>query len=151
LLFAALTGAAPAAAVEPTRDTVSVQRVANPFVVCDGYAIRGDFDVVRDITTFYDAAGIPVRRIIHATIEGSVSNAITGASLPVSSVRVFQVDLLTGTMTSTGSNVLVRVPGASAVVLGAGRLVFDASGAIVDAHGPDSGREVEQLCAALAA
>ncbi len=149
-IAAALALAGAASAVEPTRETVTLHRVINPFVTCPGFAVIGEFDLVREITTFYDQDGTPVKRIIYAEIAGTVTNAVTGYSLPTAGVRVFHYDLTTGEFFSTGSNTLIKLPNRGAATLGTGRLVFDAQGRLVEHAGPDSADEIAQLCAALA-
>jgi hypothetical protein len=154
LLIAALAlplaFAAPAAAVEPTRETVTLHRVVNPFIICPGFAVVGTFDITREITTYYDEQGTPVQRIIHADVTGTVTNAGTGYSLPTAGVRIFHYDLTTGELFTTGSNNVTKLPGGGTSTPGAGRLVFDAQGHLVEHTGPDSPEEVAQLCAALA-
>jgi hypothetical protein len=147
-----LAFAAPAAAVEPTRETVTLHRVINPAVSCPGFAVIGTFDITREITTFYDDNGTPVKRIIYAEITGTYTNAVTGYTLPTASheVRIFHYDLTTGEFFSTGSNTLIFVPGGGMVTLGTGRLVFDAQGRLLEHSGPDIPAEIAQLCAALA-
>jgi hypothetical protein len=142
---------APAAALEPTRETVTLHRVANPFVSCPGFAVIGVFDITREITTFNDQDGTPVMRIIHADVTGTVTNAVTGYSLPADGVRIFHYDLTTGEFFSTGSNAVTPLPGGGTAIPGAGRLVFDAQGQLIEHVGPDSPDEIAQLCAALAA
>jgi hypothetical protein len=145
-----LAFAAPAAAVEPTRETVTLHRVINPFLTCPGFVVIGAFDLTREITTFYDQNGTPVMRIIYAKITGTLTNAVTGYSLPTSGVRIFHFDLVTGEEFTTGDNNVTKLPDGGVSIPGAGRLVFDAQGHLVEHFGPDSPDEIAQLCAALA-
>jgi hypothetical protein len=142
--------AATATAAEPTRETVTLHRVFNPFVSCPGFAVIGTFDVVRDITTYYDEGGTPVKRIIHADVTGTVTNATTGYSLPTAGVRIFHFDLVTGEEFTTGSNNVTKLPTGGVGVGGAGQLVFDVQGNLIEHHGPDTAAEQAELCAALA-
>jgi hypothetical protein len=141
---------ASAAAVEPTRETVTLHRVVNPFVTCPGFPVIGVFDITRELTTFYDQDGTPVMRIIYAEITGTLTNADTGYSLPTSGVRIFHFDLITGEEFTTGSNNFTRLPEGGVAIAGAGRFVFDAQGHLIEHVGPDSADEIMQLCAALA-
>jgi len=150
-LVAALAVPATAAAVEPTRETVTLHRVVNPFVTCPGFAVIGVFDLTREITTFYDQTGTPLKRIIYAEFTGTATNDVTGYTLPTSGVRIFHYDLTTSEFFSTGSNTLFAVAGGGTVTLGTGRLVFDAQGRLIEHSGPDRADEIAQLCAALAA
>jgi hypothetical protein len=145
-----LVFAAPAAAVEPTRDVVTLHRVINPFSTCPGFTVIGEFDLTREITTFYDEAGTPVKRIIYAEIIGTVRNAVTGYSLPTAGHRIFHYDLVTGEFFTTGSNNFTKLPDGGVAIPGAGRLVFDAQGRLLEHDGPDSAAEMAETCAALA-
>ena len=148
--IAALAVPATAAAVEPTRETVQVTtRITN---TCPNGVdvIVGVFDVTREITTFYDSDGRPVRQLAVVKIEGTTTNLSTGESVPNFGLRVFHRDLLTGELFTTGSNVVIQLPGGGVAIIGAGRLVFDAQGRLIGHTGPDTEREVAELCAALA-
>jgi hypothetical protein len=149
-LLLPLVFAAPAAAVEPTHDVVTLHRVINPFVTCPGFTVIGEFDLTREITTFYDEAGTPVKRIIYAEITGTVTNALTGQSLPTAGHRIFHYDLVTGELFTTGSNNFTKLPDGGVAIAGAGRLVFDVQGRLIEHDGPDSADEIAQTCAALA-
>jgi hypothetical protein len=151
VLLLPLVLAAPASAVEPTRDEVTLHRVADPFVICPGFAVVGTFDITRETTTYYDQDGTPVKRILYNEITGAVANAVTGYSLPMSGVRIFHIDLVTGDEFTTGSNTLVKAPDGGMVTLGTGLLVFDAAGHLIEHDGPDTTAERAQLCAALGA
>jgi hypothetical protein len=141
---------APAAAVEPTTETVTLHRTFNPAVSCPGFAVIGEFDVTREITTFYDEDGTPVMRIIRGYYTGTLTNAVTGYSLTGGGVRIFHFDLVTGEEFSTGSNFFNKLPEGGVSIPGAGRFLFDAQGRVLEHSGPDSPDEIAQLCAALA-
>jgi hypothetical protein len=146
----ALALAGSASAVEPTRTTEVIHPRFNPYKQCPGFVVIGRFDVVREITTFYDENGVPVRRIIHATISGTVTNALTGYSLPAAGVRIFHYDLSDGSFVVTGDAAFEQLPGGGTAHTATGLLEFDAQGNLVDYHGPDENAELAQLCAALA-
>ena len=146
----ALVVPATAAAIEPTRDTVHVTTIA-PTPCPSGVTLIGAFGVTREITTFYDNDGNAVRQLWIATFEGTTTNPLTGASLPNRGVRVFHRDLTTGELFTTGTNVVTKLPDGGVAIGGAGRLVFDASGKLVDHEGPDTATERAQLCEALGA
>jgi hypothetical protein len=149
-LMVPLAFAAPAAAIEPTPETVTLHRTFNPLITCPGFTVIGEFDVTREITTFYDEDGTPVMRIIRGYYTGTVTNAVTGYSLPGGGVRIFHFDLVTGEEFSTGSNFFNRLPEGGVSIPGAGRYVFDAQGRVLEHVGPDSSAEIAELCAALA-
>lgn len=150
VLAAPLALAASAAASEPTRDTVHVTTItSNPCL--SGVMLAGVFDVTREITTFYDSDGNAVRQLWVASFDGTWTNPVTGASLPNRGVRIFHRDLITGEFFTTGSNIVTKLPDGGVAIGGAGRLVFDAAGHLIEHDGPDSAQEREQLCEALGA
>jgi hypothetical protein len=149
-LIAALAIPATAAAVEPTRETLHVTTVVRP--PCpSGVTLLGVFDVTREITTFYDQDGIAVRQLWVASFEGTTTNPQTGQSLPNRGVRIFHRDLVTGELFTTGTNVVTKLPDGGVAIGGAGRLVFDSAGRLVEHNGPETAEERAQLCAALGA
>jgi hypothetical protein len=135
-------------AKEPTRETVAVHTVANPWAQCPGFPVIGEFDIELQVTTFYDEGGALSKRIVHATIQGAVTNATTGYSLPTGGVRVFHYDFAAGIVVTTGTNNFTKLPDGGVANGGAGRFVVDASGRLLEHNGPDADERV-QLCAAL--
>jgi hypothetical protein len=154
VLFAAvgvtLAVPATAAAVEPTRETVSFTTIA-PRPCPSGVTLIGIFNVTRDATTFYDNDGAPVRELEVISFEVTTINPLTGQSLSGSGMRIFHRDLVTGEFFTTGNNVVTKLPDGGVAIGGAGRLVFDAQGRLVEHDGPDADAERQQLCAALGA
>jgi hypothetical protein len=140
---------ATAAAVEPTMTTEVIHPVFN-HKQCPGFAVTGRFDVVREITTYYDQNGVPVRRLIRAAITGTVTNAVTGYSLPAAGVRIFHYDLSDGSFVVTGDAAFEQLPTGGTAHTATGLLMFDAQGNLLDYHGPNEIDELAQLCAALA-
>ena len=149
--LAALSAATTAAAAVPTRDRIT--QVLHSGAPCpSGVVLRGLFDVIRDVTTFYDADGTPVRRLSVNSAEGTWTNPTTGAWLSATVVRQIHTDLTTGESFSTGTNSRTWLPGGGGVAIGgAGRTVFDAAGNLVQHFGPDSATERAQLCEAVGA
>lgn len=154
-LAAALTGtlvaAAPAGAVAPTTTTVhTVSRLTAPCP--DGGSTYAQWEVTREITTYYDQDGTAVMQIIRAEGTGYTSNPATGYAIPNWFVRIFHHDLPDGQWFSTGPNVVTILPDGGASVPGAGRLVFaPLTGALVEHDGTDGDAERAELCAALGA
>lgn len=144
----ALPGTASADA--PIRETVQLTRNIPVFASCSGFVVKATFDLVREITTFTDAAGTPVRRSVHATITGVLANSVTGYSLPSTGVRNFEFNLAAHESFSTGSNTVVHMPGGAAIHLGTGRLQFDdTTGQVVGYSGPTDESDYQALCTAL--
>jgi hypothetical protein len=119
--------------------------------ICAPFRLLGVFNVTREITTFYDDEGQPVRQLWVASFEGRWTNPLTGASLPNRGIRVFHRDLVTGEFFTTGSDVVTKLPDGGVAIGGAGRLVFDAQGRLIEHNGPDTLNERAQLCEALGA
>ena len=64
---------------------------------------------------------------------------------------MFHKDLVTGEQFSTGPNLVTHLPDGGIAIGGAGRLVFDSSGQLVEHVGPDTDAERAELCAAIGA
>src|SRR5215207_5131174 len=119
LVFAAsaaagLAGAPPAGATAPTT-TVEQVHVKLPHGDCGSFALIFEADVTRKSTTFYDRDGVPVRDVLVRRSEGTVSNSISGASVPSRGVwrvtRYYTDGELNGRVTQAGRTYLVTVPG----------------------------------------
>lgn len=150
-MFALLVGTAtPAAADEPTRQTVTLHRVLPGVYTCPYGPLDAVFDVTRDITTFTDNTGTPVLRIIRGYGSGTITNPATGQSLDAEVNRVFHIDLSSGTMFTVGFNTRIHLPDGGTAIVGGGQLVFDSSGNVIAEQGPDPDTEIAQVCAALA-
>jgi len=117
---------------------------------CPGFDVTATFDTTRRITTFYNAEGTPIRQQIHAEVPGTVTNAVTGKSLPTIGVRNITTDLSTGEMKSTATNVHIVVPGQGTVQLAAGLFEIDGDGNLVKEVGRQDPPVTPALCAALA-
>jgi hypothetical protein len=147
--LAALTCAGALSATEPTRTIEIIHRRIDPWFPCPGFDIVGEFDLIREVTTYYDHDGVAIRRIIRVDVTGTLTHAGTGESLTTSGVRVFHFDLTTSEAFSTGSNNVTQLPDGGVSTSGTGRLVFDPQGRLIDFHGPPYG-ELDDLCASLA-
>jgi hypothetical protein len=137
-------------AIAPTVETVTLHRDFGVVGSCPGFDVTATFDPTRRITTFYDADGTPIRQQIHAVVPGTVTNAVTGKSLPTTGVRNITVDLVTGEFKSTATNTHVIVPGQGTVQLAAGLLEIDTDGNLVKEVGRQDPPVTPALCAALA-
>jgi hypothetical protein len=137
-------------AIPPTVETVTLHRDLGVVGSCPGFEVTATFDPTRRITTFYNAEGTPIREQIHAEVPGTVTNAVTGKSLPTIGVRNITTDLLTGETKSTATNVHVVVPGQGTVQLAAGLFEIDGDGNLVKEVGRQDPPVTPALCAALA-
>jgi hypothetical protein len=103
----------------------------------------GDFKIFADgagknrLTTFFDREGNPIRVAFHGVYKGTMTNSVTGASLADDpSVANITFDLVAGTQTNIGAFFKVTVPGQGAVLIEAGRIIFDGNGPPVFIAGP---------------
>ncbi len=115
------------------------------FLAIDQYLIVGRF------TIFFDNEGNEVGLQIHVTIRGTVTNSVTGKSVPDrADVTVFE-DFAEGTTTFAGKVYGITVPGEGIAVLTAGKIVFDADGNVIFVAGPHQSffEGVTVLCAAV--
>ena len=120
--FLLVVAAAPAAvASAPAIERSTVQRHFDDFYVCDGFNVVGDFTIRRIAMAF------PDRFVIHRDIEATLTNSVTGTSLPVREhdTITFYPD---GSVQITGEALHVVVPGTGTIILIAGRAEFDAEG-----------------------
>jgi hypothetical protein len=139
-----------AAAMEPTHQRFEVTRHGT-FVTCSGFDVIGDFSVERDDVTFFDSSGTPIKMVIHAHFVGTLANSVTGKSLSDDGNRIITFDLPNNTVTNTGLNLKVVVPGQGIIVIDAGRIVIDAAGNITSEAGPHDleNNALQPLCSAL--
>jgi hypothetical protein len=120
---AGLVAASPAYATPPTT-TSEVRHVRIPIASCGSFPLIIDVTVNRELTTFYDADGLPVRAVLDRRQEGSFINAVTGASVPLTgnwrNVIYYTDGVPNGVATQTGRTYTVTVPGRGVIFLQAG-------------------------------
>ena len=91
--------AAPAAAVPPTRETVTQHNVVADPAACGDYGVEWDINLTAEITTFFDREGRRVKSVAHITEDNTVTNTVTGLTLrdgPVNFVQTTTFDPDTG-------------------------------------------------------
>ena len=144
----AIPAAVPVAATSPT--IVEQTFLRHLFNQCPGFPIEATFFVDRTVTTYYDANGTPIRQEIHGNFPGEIMNLSTGNTLPANNVRQISIDLVTGEVRSTGTNVRVTIPGQGTLELVAGMQLTDATGHLLADGGRLDAPPTPELCAALA-
>jgi hypothetical protein len=155
-LFAALAlgliGAAPAAADPPTTTILLFDDLTINDRTC-GFLIVEVFDGTVRITTFVDDEGNPTRVRIAALFQGTLTNPETRESIKGQQELIIFLDLEEGTETWAGLRFRAVFEGAGAVLLDAGRVVFDETGAIAFEAGPHQviHEDFEAYCAEFAA
>jgi hypothetical protein len=156
LLGAALVtavGLAPAtaAAQAPAVETMPVDTVQ----VFSGADSPCPFDVTFTgtgtvkVTTFFDAAGNPVRQTVHGALVHSIFATSGGPALTADGPAPVHIDLVSGQSVVTGDEVIFHVPGAGVVFGQAGRFVTSGDGSPLSFTGM-SALDTTALCAALA-
>jgi hypothetical protein len=147
----ALAAGGTAGATAPTTIQESFPRPIPHYLPCPGFDVRGDFQIDRTTTTFYDNAGTAIRRVQHVHADGILSNPLTGKSVADSGDFKVTVDLLTGERVLEGKVNTATVPGVGVVYHAVGRLAFEADGSVFEA-GPhdDADGTFGALCDYLA-
>ncbi len=153
LLFALLGGlalSAPAAADRsPEHSTFRYETPVLDAGDCDGDPIVHQFSVAVSETLWFDAAGEPLRYHHWREYTGTVTNTVTGVSLPAGGVRVISEHLRTGAWKVTGAGIHVIAPGSGTVALDAGQILEDADFNVVRETGRRLAIVNEEVCAAL--
>ena len=147
--FATLTFVATAAASSPTSVSEAFHRSIPNFIPCPGFTVRGEFDVSRTVMTFYDSDGAIARQVTHVHFTGTLTNAVTGKSIPDEGNQVVIVDRTDGTTATIGRVRVVTVPGEGEILAQVGRLVRDASGNVIFIAGQQDfqTRNFDEFCA----
>lgn len=110
------------------------------------------FDGRVTITTYFDSAGDATSVRFHLPFRGTLTNEATGESVSAQQVLNDVLDLENGTETFAGLRFRVVFPGIGVVLLDAGRVVFDETGAVVFEAGPHQvvNEDFAEFCAAFA-
>ena len=126
-------------------------------VSCGSFQIlQSDTFTVR-FTIFYNQAGNVTQAVFLIRAEGTLSNSVTGKSVPFEGdftrTDTFATpgDFSTVTATFTGQVYKVTLPGSGLILHDVGRAVFAPDGTITFEGGPHQllHNEVQMLCAAL--
>jgi hypothetical protein len=118
---------------------------------CD-FPFQEVFDGRATITTYFDSAGTPISVRFQLPFRGTLTNEATGESVQAQQSLNVVLDLENGTETDIGLRFRAVFPGIGAVLLDAGRVVFDESGAVIFSAGPHQvvNEDFEEFCAAFA-
>jgi hypothetical protein len=146
-----------ASADAPTVIEESFKVFLNPYVDCGSFVVTSEGDVTRRITTFYNSDGTPIRRVFHISVDGTMTNSVTGTSLSLTREGTVTLDLVDGSMVTAGQRTRTVAPGEGIVLQDMGIIVRE-GGVIVFQAGPrdfldyqlGDATGVQDLCAALA-
>lgn len=139
--------ATPAAAVPPTKQTITQHNVLNNPTACGDYGVEWDINLTADIWTFFDDQGRRVKVIAHVTEDNTVTNTVSGLSLrdgPVDFVQTDTFDPETGSRERrfiVGTSVNVR-RGNQRLVDRGPILIDGQTGEILFSAGPHPVREL---------
>jgi len=126
-------------------------------VSCGSFQVLESATSTLRFTFFYNQAGNVTKAVFHVTLVGTLSNSVTGKSVPfeedvtVTATLATPGDLSTETDTFTGQPYTVTLPGSGLILHDVGRVVFAPDGTITFEGGPHQllHNQVQQLCAAL--
>jgi hypothetical protein len=128
--------ASPASARAPQREVV---RVSGEFLVEDcggGVTLTETFNEVDTFTTFFDAAGNPIRVQFHQDFAGVITNSASGNIYRDPGHPTFVFDVVNGGVTVHGEFFAIVAPGVGIVLQDTGTISFDAAGNIIFEAGP---------------
>jgi hypothetical protein len=126
-------------------------------VSCGSFQVLQSGTFTVRFTIFYNQAGNVTQAVFHNREVGTLSNSVTGTSVPFESdftvTFTFATpgDFSTVTRTYTGQRYTVTLPGSGLIVHDVGKAVFAPDGTITFEGGPHQllHNQVQQLCAAL--
>jgi hypothetical protein len=150
--FALFLSTSPASATAPQVEESQFVTVHELFADCGDFQIYADGAGSVRITTYFNREGDPIRVHLQGLYNGTLTNSVTGKSILDSPSRANATfDLIAGTQTNVGAYWTVTVPGVGAVLIQAGRLVFDGDGPPVFIAGPNlpPDETIAVLCDAL--
>ncbi len=132
LIVLPLAVAAPALAVTPTTEVFTIVNFTYVNTSLCGFPVTFTENGTFKVTTYYDSAGNPVKSILTNQSRYTETATAYGKTLlgnyPAPSITSFP----SGTAVLLGLRINYTVPGAGAVLLDAGRVVFDlVTGAVV--------------------
>jgi hypothetical protein len=126
LLAVALVVAAPALAVPPTTEVVTIENFTFVDTALCGFPVTFTENGTFKITTFYDDEGNPVRTILTNYNDRYTSSATAnGKTLVTNYPLVVITPSEDGTRIELGLRNAYHVPGGGVVLLDAGRVVLD--------------------------
>jgi hypothetical protein len=98
----------------------------NPGCQDQGFAVLITSSTIdRRRILFYDEAGNLVREIRHVAFTGSLTNAVTGKTVPYDGHFTYDFDYVAQTLTRTGLALRVQVPGEGVLAMHSGLTAID--------------------------
>jgi hypothetical protein len=126
-------------------------------VSCGSFQVLESATAPIRFTVYYNEEGNVTQGIFHIRLVGTLSNSMTGTSVPeeahYTETQTFATpgDFSTVTTTITGQDFKVTLPGGGLILHHVGRVVFAPDGTITFEGGPHQtlDNQVQKLCAAL--
>ena len=130
---------------------------ADTGISCGSFQVLESVTATVRFTIFYNQAGNVTQAVFHLRLVGTLSNSVTGTSVPFEAAFTVTLtfatpgDFSTVTATFTGQVYKVTLPGSGLILHDVGRAVFAPDGTITFEGGPHQllHNQVQQLCAAL--
>jgi hypothetical protein len=118
---------------------------------CGSFRVIDYYVIDWTVTRFFDQAGNLDHYTVQLSGTDTVTNSETGKAYSGYVHDVYTIDLVEGTRTDMGIYWHITVPGAGAVFLDIGRVVFQGRGNIIFEAGPhqELDGDFDALCAAL--
>jgi hypothetical protein len=126
-------------------------------ISCGSFQVLESATSTTRFTFFYNQAGNVTQIILHVRLVGTLSNSVTGTSVPeeedatITATFATPGDFSTMTLTYTGQVFKVTLPGSGLILHDVGKVVFAPDGSISFEGGPhqELHNQVDKLCAAL--
>jgi hypothetical protein len=145
---AALAFAVPAGATPPFSETVTESAV--DVMSCNGFDAVIERTFTGRVTVYFDDQGNPLRVQINVAMTGSVTNSVTGTSIPLRGHVHLVDDFRTGVVTFIGPVFLANDPGRGIVIQDTGRIGFSGDEIVFQAGPHEAIDNPEVLCTAVA-
>jgi hypothetical protein len=151
LVLAGLAVAGSASATVPFtgRFTFTDSYIDDGVSATCGFAVLASGTDTGSFQVFFDRNGTPIRVQVETTSTGAFS--ANGITIPMAGDTILTFNLINGTMTDTGLDIRVTIPGVGNLYLDRGRLIFDSNGNLISEAGshPSLHGDIDGLCAAL--
>jgi hypothetical protein len=145
---AALAFAVPVGATPPFSEAVTESAV--DVMSCNGFDAVIERTFTGRVIVYFDDQGNPLRVQINVAMTGSVTNSVTGTSLPLRGHVHLVDDFRTGVVTFMGPVFLANDPGRGIVIQDTGRISFSSDEIVFQAGPHEAIDNPEVFCTAVA-
>jgi hypothetical protein len=135
-IAASILGArVPAHADGPERVVIPIDTILVDETTCD-FPFVEEFTGRLVFLNFRDEAGNLVEQKVHVEARGTITNPVTGETVPVQEILNAFLDFEERTRTWAGMRLKATIPGLGSALVDIGRVIFDSSGNILFEAGP---------------